>query len=138
MSWLESLTTRLQKYERFPVDENDPFVKKLILFLQEGSGMAYHQAVLHHTVNDVMTLDADLLAFVKRFIMEETVDSGELACEPYFTMDEFLNNTGHNPVAAAIYFQMYRQDRAAALKTFLMQDVIEAGSQPEATEPKTE
>lgn len=138
MSWLQSLTMRLQKYEKSRVDENDPFVSKLVCFLQEGSGMAYQQTVLDRTVKDVLALDEDLLAFVKRFIMDEAVDPGELVCEPYFTMDEFLRNTGYNPVTAAIFFQMYRQDRAAALKAFLMQDVIEAESQPEAAESKTE
>lgn len=138
MSWLQSIAMRLQKYEKSRIDDKDPFVRKLIYFLHEESGIEYNQTVLEHTVKDVMALDEDLLAFVKKFIMDKTMDAGELACEPYFTMDEFLKNTGYNPITAAIYFQMYRQNKAAALKAFLMQDYIESESQLEATESKIE
>lgn len=136
MAWMQSVVQRMTQYQNSRVDEKDPFVRQLVHFLREESGMEYTRTVLEHTVKDVLALDADLLAFVKKFIMGNQVDTGDLACEPYFTMAEFLENTGYNPVTAAIYFQMYRQNKAAALKTFLMQDII--AGEPEGAERKDE
>lgn len=131
MSWMQSIAQKLEKYRDFQADEKDPFVRQLTDYLRGESNLNYSDTVLERTVQDVLMLDEDLLAFVKKFILEQQMDADGLACGTYFTMEEFLENTGYNPVTAAIYFQMYRQDKAAALKAFLMQDFIEG-------EPKEE
>lgn len=130
MAWIRSITQQLKKYQDLQPEAKDPFVEKLKSYLWEESGLNYSPVVLQHTVKDVLRLDEDLLSFVKKFIMEKRIEPEALACEPCFTMEQFLEKTGYNPITAAIYFQMYRENEAEALKAFLMQDCIE-GELPE-------
>ena len=122
MAWL--------KYARELVGRKDnqisPFEKKLTAYLRDTSGLRYTEAVLQQTVSDVLELDVDLLEFVQRFIEDGETDGNGLHCDHYFTMKEYLEETGSTPVAAALLFQMYRSDPMETLKMLLRQDSIQA------------
>lgn len=126
MAWID----HVKDFFEHNKNHKDPFDAELTKYLMEESGLGYDKVTCDRTVFDVLNMDEDLLDFVKAFVQTGNVEGEDLSCDAYFTMEEFLEQTGYNPITAALMFQHYRNDPIAALRGLMMHDVIETSELP--------
>ena len=83
----------------------------------------YRGEVLEGTVADVLALDEDLFACVRRFVMEGAWDGTQVEC-PFGTLDDLTATGAFTPVAAALFAQWAREDPKEAARYLLGRDSV--------------
>ena len=78
---------------------------------------------LKETVEEVVGMDDDLLAYVHGPIMGQGVTETPIACE-IVSISELVNGAGYTPVSAALFIQWYRRDPKRAAAFLLQHDAI--------------
>lgn len=91
--------------------------KMLRRYLEDESPVSYGEHALEATVQDVLSLDADLKEYVLHFIQTKDMTCS-IACE-CASINDLLQTGRFTPITAALLIQWYRRDPVAAA-SFLM------------------
>ena len=120
MKFVEKVSSYFD-FQRKPKHALVPLIRK---YLMEKSGRTYDEFACERTIHDVLTMDEDLLEYVKDFLENGIADCEEFVCGNDFTMEELLETSAFDPITAALMVQFYRRDRVQALQTLLSHDLV--------------
>lgn len=84
----------------------------------------YRGEALEETVADILTLDEDLFAYVKRYVMEGVQEGTQVGCA-FATLDDLVATGSFTPVSAALFAQWAREEPREAARYLLRRDKLE-------------